>query len=151
MIDKLQTPHGDDYQEATSSTEYHTWDSSVKYGEEFDAFLAQMAQSFKQPLADGGARKPGASHGNTTNSDSDEEPIGRKRPAETSIEEGDETMQDHSYLVEGRRQFWRLVPVDELPGEEDDKDEDDEDEDDEDEDDDNDEDDEDEDDEDDDA
>jgi hypothetical protein len=30
-IDKLQTPHGDDYQEATSTTEYHGWDSSVKY------------------------------------------------------------------------------------------------------------------------
>jgi hypothetical protein len=47
-IDKLQTPHGDDYQEATSATEYHGWDSSVKYREEFDAFVAQMKQSFKQ-------------------------------------------------------------------------------------------------------
>ena len=44
-IDDLQTPHGNDYQEATSATEYYGWDSSEKYGEEFDAFLSQMALS----------------------------------------------------------------------------------------------------------
>jgi hypothetical protein len=114
MIDDLQTPHGDDYQEATSATEYYAWNSSSKHGEKFDAFLTQMAKSIKQSLGDG---ETGAAHGNATTSDSEEQPIRRKRPA-------DETMQDHSSLAEGPRQFRRLVAVDELPGEEDDEDDD---------------------------
>jgi hypothetical protein len=119
MIDELQTPRGDDYKEATSSTEYYGWNSSVKHEEAFGGFLRQMAQSIHQPL--GGARESGAAHGNpdsdsdevpngTPDSDSDEVLILRKRPA--AMQEGGKKNQES--LEEGPRQFRRLlVPVNE--------------------------------------